>query len=307
MSNLVVDPAKDRALVEELAEPAAQLFERHLAVSKTWYPFEDVPWDRAADFEAGETFDPARYPLSQGIQSAIIVNVLTEDNLPYYTHTLLTPIRRDHPMRAWTRRWTAEEWRHSAAIRDWILATRAVDPYKLEEDRMAQMSKGQVPEADSVAELVSYVTFQELATQIAHRNTAQALDKERRGKKIMSKVAGDEGLHHAFYRDLALAGLEIDPSTMLVAIQRQLRAFKMPGTGIPRFAEHEVEIARARIFDADDFCEQVVKPTLEAWGLDKLEGLNADGERAREKIYRNVSGLERLAAAQRRTLLPAQA
>ena len=210
MGSLVVDSAKDRALVEELAGPAASLFNRHLAASKQWYPFEDVPWGEAADF-AEEAWNAKQYPLSEGVQSAIIVNVLTEDNLPYYTHTLMSPIKADHPLREWSRRWTAEEWRHSAAIRDWILATRAIDPYRLEDDRMVQMSKGQVPESQSVAEMIAYVSFQELATQVAHRNTGMALDKTRRGKKIMSKVAGDEGLHHAFYRDLVLAGARDRP------------------------------------------------------------------------------------------------
>ncbi len=297
MGTLVVDPAKDHALVEELAEPAARLFDRHLSVSKEWYPFEDVPWDNAADF-AEEQWNAQQYPLSEGVKSAIIVNVLTEDNLPYYTHTILSPIKPDHPLREWSRRWTAEEWRHSAAIRDWILATRAIDPYRLEDDRMVQMSKGQVPQSDSVAEIISYVSFQELATQVAHRNTGQALDKTRRGKKIMSKVAGDEGLHHAFYRDLVLAALEIDPSTMVVAIQSELRNFKMPGTGIPHFAEHEQAIALAGIFGAQQFVDAVVRPTLDAWRLFDLEGLSPEAEKAREKIDKNVSGLARLAVAQ---------
>ncbi len=297
MGNLVVDPAKDHALVEELAGPAAGLFNRHLANSKQWYPFEDVPWDNAAEFEE-EAWNAKQYPLSDGVQSAIIVNVLTEDNLPYYTHTLMSPIKPDHPLREWSRRWTAEEWRHSAAIRDWILATRAIDPYRLEDDRMIQMSKGQVPQSASVAEMISYVSFQELATQVAHRNTGMALDKTKRGKKIMSKVAGDEGLHHAFYRDLVLAALEIDPSTMVMAIQSELRSFKMPGTGIPGFDEHEVAIALAGIFGAQQFVEAVVKPTLGHWKIFELEGLSPEAERAREKLSKNLAGLARLAAAQ---------
>jgi acyl-[acyl-carrier-protein] desaturase len=297
MGNLVVDPAKDHALVEELAGPAASLFNRHLAASKQWYPFEDVPWDSAADFEE-EAWNAQQYPLSVGVQSAIIVNVLTEDNLPYYTHTLMSPIEAGHPLREWSRRWTAEEWRHSAAIRDWILATRAIDPYRLEDDRMVQMSKGQVPQSASVAEMIAYVSFQELATQVAHRNTGMALDKAKRGKKIMSKVAGDEGLHHAFYRDLVLAALEIDPSTMVMAIQSELRNFKMPGTGIPGFEEHEVAIALAGIFGAQAFVDAVVKPTLGYWRVFELEGLSPEAERAREKLGKNVAGLTRLAAAQ---------
>src|SRR5271165_17425 len=307
MGSPVVDPAKDHAIVEQLADPAARLFDRHLSVSKEWYPFEDVPWDNAADFGAEERWNAEQYPLSQGVQSSIIVNVLTEDNLPYYTHTLMSAVEDEHPLRQWSRRWTAEEWRHSAAIRDWVLATRAIDPYRLEDDRMVQMSRGQVALSNSVAEMISYVSFQELATQVAHRNTGQALDKTMRGKKIMSKVAGDEGLHHAFYRDLVLAGLEIDPSTMVLAIQSELRNFKMPGTGIPGFTEHEEVIALAGIFGAQQFVEAVVKPTLDYWRLNDLEGLSAEADKAREKIRRNVAGLARLAVAQQTRIAALQA
>ena len=300
MGDVTLDLARDRALVAELAEPAAELYERHLSVTKQWYPFEDVPWDHATDFSRDE-WDEGVYPLSEGVRSAIIVNLLTEDNLPYYAHELLRSVPDDHPLREWSGRWTAEEWRHSAAMRDWVLATRALDPWRLEDDRMAQMSTGIVPRASTVAETLAYVSFQELATQVAHRNTSQALDRTLRGKKIMSQIAGDEGLHHAFYRDLAAAAIERDPDMMVVAIYRQLRGFHMPGTGIPGFAEHERIIADAGIFDAEQYLNQVVLPTLAAWRLDDLEGLGADAERARERIGRTVGALKRVAGMTAKT------
>jgi acyl-[acyl-carrier-protein] desaturase len=295
-----LDLKRDRALVEELAEPAAALFERHLSVTKQWYPFEDVPWDHATDFSKDE-WDEGVYPLSEGVRSALIVNLLTEDNLPYYTHALLQSVPAGHPLREWAGRWTAEEWRHSAAMRDWVLATRALDPWRLEDDRMVQMTTGIVPQSETIAETLAYVAFQELATQVAHRNTGQALDRTLRGKKIMSQIAGDEGLHHAFYRDLASAAIERDPNLMVVAIYRQLRSFSMPGTGIPGFAEHEQIIAAAGIFDAEQYLNQVVRPTLAAWKLDELEGLDADAERARVRIGRTVSALARVASMSART------
>jgi acyl-[acyl-carrier-protein] desaturase len=295
-----VELTRDRAMLAELAEPTAALLERHLSVARTWYPFEDVPWDHATDFSRDE-WDEGVYPLSEGVRSAIIVNLLTEDNLPYYTHSLLENVPDDHPLREWSGRWTAEEWRHSAAMRDWVLATRAIDPWRLEDDRMVQMTTGIVPRADLLSDTLAYVSFQELATQVAHRNTGQALDRTLRGKKIMSQIAGDEGLHHAFYRDLASAAIEIDPNLMVIAICRRLREFQMPGQGIPGFAAHEQAIALAGIFDATQYVEQVVQPTLAAWRLDELEGLDSEAERARDKIRRTVSALTRIA----RVLTPA--
>jgi acyl-[acyl-carrier-protein] desaturase len=117
-----------------------------------------------------------------------------------------------------------------------------------------------------------------------------------RGKKIMSQIAGDEGLHHAFYRDLAGAAIERDPDFMVIAICRQLRSFRMPGTGIPGFEHHQRIIADAGIFDAEQYLNQVVLPTLAAWRLDELEGLGAEAERARERITRTVSALTRVAS-----------
>jgi acyl-[acyl-carrier-protein] desaturase len=119
----------------------------------------------------------------------------------------------------------------------------------------------------------------------------------------MSQIAGDEGLYHAFYRDLTTAAIERDPSYMVVAICRQLRGFRMPGTGIPAFAELERIIAAAGIFDASQYLHQVVTPTLSAWKLDELEGLSDEAERARAKITRTVSALTRIA----RSMEPAPA
>jgi acyl-[acyl-carrier-protein] desaturase len=83
---------------------------------------------------------------------------------------------------------------------------------------------------------------------------------------------------------------------MVVAIYRQLRGFRMPGTGIPNFAEHEQAIARAGIFDASQYLNQVVMPTLAAWRIDELENLDDEAERARERIGRTLGALKRIAA-----------
>ena len=111
---------------------------------------------------------------------------------------------------------------------------------------MVQMTTGIVPSADMLADTLAYVSFQELATQVAHRNTGQALDKTLRGKKIMSQIAGDEGLHHAFYRDLATAAIERDPSLMVVAIARRLRELPHARPGHPRLRRARARDRRAR-------------------------------------------------------------
>ncbi|HUY52965.1 MAG TPA: acyl-ACP desaturase [Candidatus Dormibacteraeota bacterium] len=277
-----------------MAAPAERLLNHHLEITKkSWYPHELVPYDSAQTFKDDYIWSPDEYPLSQGVRSAIFVNLLTEDNLPYYTHTLFSHLGEDHPFSAWTKQWTAEEWRHSAVIRDWVLATRAINPVELEDSRMIQMKGGKVPEPPDLAELLIYTGFQELATQVSHRNTGKMLDKERGGPKIMGYVAGDEGRHHEFYCNLAIEAFKIDPSAMVIASLNQLVGFKMPGTGIPGFNKHSIEIRKARIFDIIELVDLVFMPTIDKLQLDQLTDLTPEAENARGIIYEYTDELHR--------------
>lgn len=291
----------EQMLLAELAEPVERLVHRHLDNAHEWYPYETTPWSVARNFTDADPWSPDEYPLPDGVRSALYVHLLTEDNLPYYTHTILNQSGPEHPLNEWTRRWTAEEGRHSMAIRDWMLATRAFDPRELEQGRMAQMAGGQVPHPASVADMLAYTAFQERATRVAHSNTGRKLGKERGGSQVMAKVAGDEDLHYKFYRDAATAAIEIDPSTMVVAILRQLRHFDMPGTGIPNFDRHKDAIAREGIFDGSQYVNGVVKPTLAHFepAIQKAQDrLTPEAEKAYLGIHRWVRVLGRAAAAQ---------
>src|SRR3546814_15552291 len=116
---------------------------------------------------------------------------------------------------------------------------------------MAQVECGQVPEPESPHDGFAYVALQELATRIAHHNTGKLLD-DKAGYEVMKKVASDENRHHLFYRDMVTAALEIDPSEMVRAIERQVRTFEMPGTGIIGFDAHAKAIAKAGIYRTEE-------------------------------------------------------
>jgi acyl-[acyl-carrier-protein] desaturase len=279
---------RDEDLLNELSPVAEALLERHLANAREWFPHELVPWSQGRDFEPGEAWHPDDAPMDEAVRSALFVNLLTEDNLPHYFRTIRGMFDIDQPWGAWSRRWTAEEGRHSIVIRDYLTVTRSVDPVALERGRMAQVSRGEVPEPDSIADLLVYVTLQELATRISHTNTGRMVG-DRRGREVMARVAGDEQLHHVFYRDLATAGLEVDPSGMVLAIEKQVREFEMPGTGIPDFATHAKAIANAGIYDFASHSEQILEPVVRRhWGLESLEGLSAEAEDARARVLRHM-------------------
>ncbi|MDP8954205.1 MAG: acyl-ACP desaturase [Actinomycetota bacterium] len=288
---------RDIDLLHELSPVAEQLLERHLDNAREWFPHELVPWSLGRDFEAGDEWDPAAAPMDEAVRSALFVNLLTEDNLPHYFRTINGLFGIDEAWAAWTRRWTAEEGRHAIVIRDYLTVTRSVDPVALERGRMAQVSRGEVPEPETVVDGLVYVSLQELATRISHGNTGRLL-ADRKGREIMARVAGDENLHHVFYRDATSAVLHIDPSAVVLAVDRQVRGFAMPGTGIPDFGSHARAIANAGIYDFANHYERILRPVvLEHWGLESVEGLTPEAEEARTRV---VAYIARVGKAGRR-------
>jgi len=280
--------------LRELAPVAERLYERHDATAKEWFPHEMVPWGLGRDFTPGETWDPDEVPMPDGVRSALFVNLLTEDNLPYYFRTIEQMFGADDIWGVWVRRWTAEEGRHSIVIRDYLTVTRSVDPIALERARMHQVSTGITPDPGSPADGLAYVALQELATRIAHRNTGKLLE-DRLGYEVMARVASDENLHYLFYRDLVAAGLEIDPSTMMIALERQVREFEMPGTGIVDFSDHAAAIAKAGIYDLQLHHDQILAPVvLRHWGIEKIEGLTPEAEEARAKLVKFIERVARI-------------
>jgi acyl-[acyl-carrier-protein] desaturase len=284
-------------LTAELEPTAARLLERHLSSAKEWFPHQLVPWGQARDFEPDYEWSPDEVDLSPTVRSSLFVNLLTEDNLPYYFRTIERVFGADSAWGEWVRRWTAEEGRHSIVIRDYLTVTRAIDPVELERARMAQVSCGIVPEPESPHDGLVYVALQELATRIAHHNTGKLLD-DRAGYEVMKKVASDENRHHIFYRDLVTAALEVDPSSTVLAIERQVREFEMPGTGILDFEAHAKVIARAGIYDFLVHHDQILVPVvLRHWGVEHLEGLTPEAEQARGDL---VTRIDRIGKAGRR-------
>jgi acyl-[acyl-carrier protein] desaturase len=290
-------PLDATSLLAELEPTVAGLFDRHLAQAREWFPHQLVPWGRGQDFEPGWEWSPDEAALPEAVRSSLFVNLLTEDNLPYYFRTIEAMFGRDSAWGEWSRRWTAEEGRHSIVIRDYLTVTRQIDPVALERARMAQVTCGQVPEPDLPHDGLVYVSLQELATRIAHHNTGKLLD-DPVGYEVMKRVASDENRHHLFYRDATSAAVELDPSGMVLAIERQVRCFEMPGTGIVDFEQHARAIARAGIYDFQIHHDQILAPVvLRHWGVEQLTGLTDDAERARDAL---LSRIERIGRAGRR-------
>jgi acyl-[acyl-carrier-protein] desaturase len=235
-------------------------------------------------------------------RTALEVNLLTEDNLPYYHLSLWEIFGRGGVWGEWVRRWTAEEGRHAIVLRDYLTVTRGLDPVQLERGRMDQVSRGYYPDGNGGARAldpldgVVYTTLQELATRIAHRNTG-TFTQDPIIEKLTARIATDENLHYVFYRDLGKAALEIAPSEMMLAINRQVTGFAMPGLDIPEFKAKAIEIAKAGIYDLRIHHDEVVLPVLFThWKIDQVTGLTDEAEQARDGITNYLTMLDAMAS-----------
>ncbi|WP_019349223.1 acyl-ACP desaturase, partial [Mycolicibacterium conceptionense] len=105
------------------------------------------PWSDGKNYYAlgGEDWHPEQSQLSEVARLALMVNLLTEDNLPSYHREIAMNMGMDGAWGQWVNRWTAEENRHSVALRDYLVVTRAADPIELEELRVEQITRGFSP------------------------------------------------------------------------------------------------------------------------------------------------------------------
>ena len=287
-------------MLRQLEPTVRQGLERHLSAATEWFPHEFVPYEVGRNYlhEPWEEKDSELGPVAR---IALEVNLLTEDNLPYYHLALWEGFGRDGAWGEWTRRWTAEEGRHAIVLRDYLTVTRGMDPTALERGRMEQVSRGFYADGQGEAFVdpldgVVYTTLQELATRISHRNTG-TYTRDPLIERLTARIAVDENLHYVFYRELGKAALEIDPSAMVLAINRQVLGFSMPGLEIPEFRTKAVQMAKAGIYDLRIHHDQVVLPVLFThWRIDRLSGLSDEAEEARDGIMAFLQVLDATAA-----------
>ena len=284
------------SLLLELEPVVETNLNRHLATAKEWFPHEYVPWSQGRDFDGvlkGEAWTPEQSQLSPIARTSLIVNLLTEDNLPSYHHEIATLFGRDAAWGDWVHRWTAEEGRHGIAIRDYLLTTRAVDPIELERARMIHMGAGFTSDhSGNVMHSIAYVSFQELATRVAHRNTGR-ISGDPVCEQLLVRIATDENLHMIFYRNLLTAAFELAPDLAMRAVCDVVRDFQMPGHGIENFGRKSVQMAMAGVYDLRIHHDEVITPILRQLNVLQRSGLTGDGAKARDELATFMSGLDK--------------
>jgi acyl-[acyl-carrier-protein] desaturase len=277
----------------ELEPVVAENLDRHLSLAKEWHPHDYIPWSEGRDFAflGGEDWAPEQSRLDETAKAAMITNLLTEDNLPSYHREIATRFGQDGAWGTWVGRWTAEENRHGIALRDYLVVTRGVDPVELERARMDYMTTGYDSGDKTPLQAVAYVSFQELATRVSHRNTGRATG-DPIADQLLARIATDENLHMVFYRNLVDAAFDIDPDATMRAVADEVIGFEMPGATMAGFRKNSLLIAKAGIYDLRLHHDEVVSPILRKWRVFERTDLGAEGEKAREELAVFLAGLD---------------
>ncbi|WP_153504440.1 acyl-ACP desaturase [Cumulibacter manganitolerans] len=293
-----MEPTEDpKHLLHALEPVVEENLNRHLRAAQDWNPHDYVPWDDGRNFAflGGQDYEPGQSTLDPIAQTAMVTNLLTEDNLPSYHFEIATNFGRDGAWGQWVGRWTAEEARHGTAMRDYLVVTRGVDPVALEVERLAHMTAGYDSGAKTSLETIAYVSFQELATRVSHRNTGRATE-DPICDQLLARISTDENLHMVFYRNLVSAAFDHFPDATMQAVAREVTGFEMPGAGMAGFARKSVAIAKAGIYDLRQHRDEVLAPVLRKWRVFQRTDLGPEGERAREALAAFMQDLDEQAS-----------
>ncbi|MBA3691152.1 MAG: acyl-ACP desaturase [Actinobacteria bacterium] len=295
MSSLRVPTSGE--MLRELRPSVERGLDRHHSTASEWFPHEYIPYERGRNF-VDEPWEPQDSKLPDIAQTALELNLLTEDNLPFYNLAIWTTFGNEKAWGEWVRQWVAEEGRHAIVLRDYLTVTRGLDPVALERGRMDMVKRGWYPEFAELGPLdgVVFTSLQELATRISHRNTG-IVTEDPIAEKICSRIATDENLHYVFYRDLATAAFQVDPSNMLLALRRQVKGFAMPGAEMPGFHAKAKAMAAAGIYNFRIHHDQVLAPVLlKHWKITELSDLTDEAKVARDEILGHMERLDRVAS-----------
>ncbi len=265
------------------------VYNDHLRKQQLWMPTELLP----------SAFRPARVPSS--LTAMLVLNLLTEDGLPYFFSLLTNHLGSEHAIWDWSRVWTAEEDRHGRALQIYLdHALTREQLIALERMQYNYLNHGFWPDwGNDPVKLLAYVVLQEQATKVSHLGIARAaMHEDEVLFALMKKIAAEEAKHHLAYLKMFQAALLEDATHALTALLSVVRNFAMPGNGISGFSVLSEIQARSNVFGPLQFAEIVEEVSLKL-GLQNLVGLDAVGEKAREEIFASTRTLRRLSGRKR--------
>jgi acyl-[acyl-carrier-protein] desaturase len=280
-------------LIPSLEPKLRDLLVRHRerAAAVDWAYHEYLP---LAEMRANPHAMPR---LSPTTYLAVETALFTEVNLPWFTSGLHQIYNGAlSPMLDFIHDWTAEEDQHGMLLETYLLLGDHGDHRERARLRKQIVRVGWHSHLETHFEAMAYTAMQELATQVFYLRAAHVCqDEDPMLARALRRVARDEVLHMAFYRDAVKAHLEVEPNYVEPLVKVMLE-FAMPGAMMPDYAVRSSILARQGVYGPDHFFNLVVDKLWREWDI---PGLLPTAEKARDaqrKLTVHHEKLGRIAA-----------
>ena len=143
-----------------------------------------------------------------------------------------------------------------------------------------------------------------MATFVSQNNVAKIARKN--GHKLLAKmskiIAGDEMRHHLAYTEFVRQIFQHDPSEMMLAFQYMMKhkivmpAMNLRHSGEERgslFDQFSIVAQRVGVYTGFDYVD-ILRKLNAAWEIDKITGLTAEAEKARDYLMHLPDRMQRI-------------
>lgn len=284
-----------------------------IPTEKIWQPTDFLPnseGDTDTFFEEVRQIREEAKELEYDFWVVLVGDTITEEALPTYESWLMDVEGVDqHGKNGWSkwiRHWTGEENRHGDVLNKYLYLSGRVNMREVEITTQHLINDGfDIGTANDPYRNFVYTSFQELATNISHKRVGKLAKKK--GNSLLGKmcnvIAGDEMRHHLAYREFVKTIFNYDPSEMMLAFEDMMKKkIVMPaqfiresgeaiGTAFDNFSNAAQRLGVYTTFDYID----IMKRLNDYWEIDKLNGLSAAAEKARDYVMRLPDRMTRIA------------
>ena len=273
---------------------------------KIWQPTDFLPNSQSKNFidEVKEIKELSK-ELNDDFWVVLVADTITEEALPTYESWLLdvegvsqhNKDGGDNGWAKWVRAWTGEENRHGDVLNKYLYLSGRVNMREIEITTQHLIADGfDIGTARDPYKNFVYTSFQELATYVSHNNVAKIAHKK--GHKLLAKmckrISGDEMRHHLAYVEFVRQIFKHDPSEMMLAFQHMMKhKIVMPALHLRHshgqkgdiFDQFSVVAQRLGVYTGFNYVD-IIKKLNEAWEIDKITGLTAEAEKARDYLMK---------------------
>lgn len=283
-----------------------------IPVEKIWQPSDLLPDSQNENFyeEVRELREIAK-DLPYDFWVVLVGDTITEEALPTYESWLMDVEgvnqidNGGNGWSKWVRNWTGEENRHGDLLNKYLYLSGRVNMREVEITTQHLINDGFDigTDRDPYKNFV-YTSFQELATYVSHNRVSQMAKKygDNKLSKMCRLIAGDEMRHHHAYSEFVNRIFQVDPNEMMLAFQYMMKQkIVMPAHFLREsgqkigeaFEQFSDSAQRIGVYTAQDYVE-ILQKLIDKWQIDKIEGLNAEAEKARDFLMKLPARMARI-------------